>query len=240
MSALGNLIGVECAACRHVGHHCQAQIWDGDTPLCMRCADGEPCCFVTANNIETPRWLAEEFDPLDVLRVELPAMRRKSANIKTPTMSDDERRQIRMETKCSGLDKTARLHSLDPDVLRALLDEWNEYDLQAQERMVRMREEKIKFGWTMRSIECAVALWFGMERKDLMQRTRLPRIIEARQIAIYLMYEIGKKSLSEIGRNIGMDHTTVSYALHSIASKSEKDEKLRKNIEGLKAALMAA
>jgi hypothetical protein len=78
MSALGKFVGVECAACRRRGHRCQAQIVApieivrhgaevvSEEPLCLRCADGEPCCFETAALRETPRWLEEDVDPCEV------------------------------------------------------------------------------------------------------------------------------------------------------------------------------
>jgi hypothetical protein len=70
MSAMGKLIGVECAQCRRKGHHCQAQMLAAltihDEPLCLRCADGEPCCYETAQKMEMPEWLRERFDPCEI------------------------------------------------------------------------------------------------------------------------------------------------------------------------------
>ncbi len=76
MSALGKEIGVECAKCRRKGHHCQAQMvqeqlsdvsgqWS-EEPVCMRCADGEPCCYETAAKLATPERMREETDPCAV------------------------------------------------------------------------------------------------------------------------------------------------------------------------------
>jgi ssDNA-binding Zn-finger/Zn-ribbon topoisomerase 1 len=66
MSALGKLIGVECAECRHKGHHCQAQMWLENEPVCLRCADGELCCYETANRLETPERLREAVDVCEI------------------------------------------------------------------------------------------------------------------------------------------------------------------------------
>ena len=62
MSVMAKLAGVECAPCRRPGHPCQAQMIDGE-PMCLRCADGELCAFVTAETVfETPRRFIEGDD----------------------------------------------------------------------------------------------------------------------------------------------------------------------------------
>ena len=62
MSVMAKLKGIECAPCRRAGHGCQAQMIDGE-PMCLRCADQEPCCFVTAATaFETPRRFFEGDD----------------------------------------------------------------------------------------------------------------------------------------------------------------------------------
>jgi DNA-directed RNA polymerase specialized sigma24 family protein len=48
MSALRKLAGIQCSRCREAGHFCQAQIIVDELALCLRCADDEPCIFVTA------------------------------------------------------------------------------------------------------------------------------------------------------------------------------------------------
>jgi hypothetical protein len=48
MPALAKLFQVECARCREAGHRCQAQIVVEEIALCLRCADNEPCIYVTA------------------------------------------------------------------------------------------------------------------------------------------------------------------------------------------------
>ena len=74
MSAMAKLVGVECVECRRKGHGCQAQMFvekgtgsreqgtEKPVPLCLRCANEEPCCYETALAMETPRRLAEEMD----------------------------------------------------------------------------------------------------------------------------------------------------------------------------------
>lgn len=74
MSALGSLIGVGCSECKRIGHHCQAQMWqecegpDGDArqdsprPVCLPCADGEPCSYERAR-ASLSKTEPEEADP---------------------------------------------------------------------------------------------------------------------------------------------------------------------------------
>ena len=73
MTAMRRLVGIECAPCRRAGHHCQAQMTVevefhnpyrvASTPMCLRCADGDPCFAVTApDNFETPTRMIEQHD----------------------------------------------------------------------------------------------------------------------------------------------------------------------------------
>jgi hypothetical protein len=66
MPVMRNLVGFECARCREAGHWCQAQIWIDDVPLCLRCADDEPCIFITAAQIAEA--MPVELDPCTVPR----------------------------------------------------------------------------------------------------------------------------------------------------------------------------
>ncbi len=62
MSAMAKFIGVNCLPCLRAGHHCQAQMKASSTrhsgvtePMCLRCANDEPCFAVTAPlHFETP------------------------------------------------------------------------------------------------------------------------------------------------------------------------------------------
>lgn len=66
------LRGVWCADCLKRGHKCQAQLEAVSSqlsagslecvPLCVRCADGEPCCFETAKALPAITRLDEALD----------------------------------------------------------------------------------------------------------------------------------------------------------------------------------
>jgi hypothetical protein len=79
VSALGRFAGVDCVPCRWKGHKCQAQIvapveiirHNGERlieerPMCLRCADGEPCYQESAESLETPERLREKSDLFEV------------------------------------------------------------------------------------------------------------------------------------------------------------------------------
>jgi hypothetical protein len=62
-----SLVGVECVPCRASGHRCQAQIWIDAVATCLRCANEEPCVYVTARLGAKPE--PEPVDPCIVPKV---------------------------------------------------------------------------------------------------------------------------------------------------------------------------
>ena len=114
MSALGKLIGVECAECRRKDLRLATMSFapveiageDGaaaliDEPMCLRCANGEPCCYVTAERRAPIERMAEEVD-LFVL----------------PPMSRDERQAVRDEATAFVRDLDARRGEIRKLVLK--------------------------------------------------------------------------------------------------------------------------
>lgn len=81
----------------------------------------------------------------------------------------------------------------------------------------------------------AVADFYELKSDDLLQATRKKEIVEARQVAIYMMRDILKCSYPFIGRKFGgKDHTTIMYACEKISKDLEKNEKLQEDIEVIK------
>jgi hypothetical protein len=115
MSILGKLVGVECSECRRKGHSCQAQLID-DEPLCLRCANDEPCYFVTAQEMATPQ--RYEDDRSDRCLVPQLAERsvtpRKHTMIVTrPKFTGREVYEIRMQLQGRSVEQVAKLRGLD-------------------------------------------------------------------------------------------------------------------------------
>jgi len=59
MTAIPKLKDVACAPCLRAGHRCQAQM-QLDEPVCLRCANEEPCYAVTAKALPTPARMIEQ------------------------------------------------------------------------------------------------------------------------------------------------------------------------------------
>lgn len=77
----------------------------------------------------------------------------------------------------------------------------------------------------------AVTRTFGVSREKLLGRDRSREVALPRQVAMYLMREIGSLSLPQIGEALGgRDHTTVLYACEKIADQIERDDRLRRQV----------
>ena len=84
----------------------------------------------------------------------------------------------------------------------------------------------------------AVANAFGISRERLLGRDRSREVALPRQIAMYLMREVGNISLPQIGNAIGgRDHTTVMYACEKVADLIESDDRLRRQVLQLREQL---
>jgi len=84
----------------------------------------------------------------------------------------------------------------------------------------------------------AVANAFGITKDRLLSRDRSREIAMPRQIAMYLMREVGNISLPQIGREIGgRDHTTVMYACSKVADMIESDDRFRRQVLQLREQL---
>ncbi|BBB99379.1 hypothetical protein M2192_001178 [Bradyrhizobium elkanii USDA 61] len=75
----------------------------------------------------------------------------------------------------------------------------------------------------------------GLTMADMKSSRRTAKIVNARQIAMYLAKKITSRSLPDIGRRFGgRDHTTVLHAVRKIEAKAEKDPVLSAEIERIK------
>jgi hypothetical protein len=126
MSALASLINVECVECRRKGHRCQAQMWVSvddakSEPVCLRCADGEACCFETAQAVEAPA-----VDELDVFTVPVQARLPQGRREKTPEyilVGTEERAEIIRELKVAPAAQLALRHGLPESVVRQIVEQ---------------------------------------------------------------------------------------------------------------------
>ncbi len=83
-----------------------------------------------------------------------------------------------------------------------------------------------------------VASAFGVTKDRLLGRDRSREVALPRQVAMYLMREVGNISLPQIGDALGgRDHTTVMYACDKVADLIERDDRLRRQVLQLREQL---
>lgn len=71
---------------------------------------------------------------------------------------------------------------------------------------------------------------YNVGRSDLLSARRAQSIVLPRQIAMYLAKKMTPRSLPEIGRRVGRDHSTVLHAVRKIETLMEKNTKLSQEI----------
>jgi len=91
---------------------------------------------------------------------------------------------------------------------------------------------------TPKTVLEVVSGFFGISLSSLTGRSRARDVAFPRQVAMYLMRDLGDLSLPRIGEEMGgRDHTTVMYACDKIADMVETDDRTRKQILQLKGQL---
>jgi hypothetical protein len=152
MSALESLIGVGCALCRRNGHFCQAQMWeeceeenDGKLlryrrPLCLRCADGEECCWETAQKQETPKWLEDEADPCVVPKLTEEDQAFVAAQRWTPERSS-------MQGKVDATTRGAILGDLETMTIAAIAEKYHVEKKYVMNLRSNQRYKKRRAAW---------------------------------------------------------------------------------------------
>ncbi|MCL5429002.1 MAG: chromosomal replication initiator protein DnaA [Chloroflexi bacterium] len=84
----------------------------------------------------------------------------------------------------------------------------------------------------------AVGQAFGVSEERLISRDRSAEVALPRQVAMYLLREEARLSLPQIGEILGgRDHTTVMYGCQKIGDLLEQDERLRRQVAGLREQL---
>ncbi|MBP6086638.1 MAG: chromosomal replication initiator protein DnaA [Pelolinea sp.] len=85
-----------------------------------------------------------------------------------------------------------------------------------------------------------VAHAFDINVDDLLNRDRSKKFALPRQVAMYLLRELGNISLPQIGEILGgRDHTTVMYACDKIADMVERDELFRRQVNQIRDKLFS-
>jgi chromosomal replication initiator protein len=106
-------------------------------------------------------------------------------------------------------------------------------DLTMARQTLRSIEASQKRRVTLDSIQKAVAAKFELTESELKSRTNTKKVVFARQVAMYLMKEVTRASLPEIGHAFGMHHTTVIHAIEKIGRARSIDPELNKLLRDL-------
>lgn len=87
---------------------------------------------------------------------------------------------------------------------------------------------------TIDNIVEATADFFDMPVKDIVGQKRNRQIARVRHIAMYLLKEMTKNSLTEIGKVFDVSHVSVSTAISKIEEEKTVDSELSETIEDIK------
>lgn len=87
---------------------------------------------------------------------------------------------------------------------------------------------------TIKEIQEKVASKCDIKLDDMLSKRRERNIARPRQIAMYLSHELTKKSLPEIGKAFGRDHTTVIHALETVKKMYETENDFKVLVDSLK------
>ena len=93
-----------------------------------------------------------------------------------------------------------------------------------------MKNEQI-----IKEVTNIVCDYYSLLEDEIKEKTRKREIVQARQIAMKLSYELCKNApLSYIGKKLGgKDHATVLYAIRTVSNLIESDREYRKEYEAI-------
>jgi len=93
---------------------------------------------------------------------------------------------------------------------------------------------------TLKEIRDHVARYFGLPPEDLSSRSRHSRVLQPRQIAMYLSRKHTDAPLHAIGTLYRRDHSSVLYAVRSLKSKMERTPRVQREVLFVEEKLLEA
>lgn len=117
--------------------------------------------------------------------------------------------------------------------------------------LVGLPQEVIAFNQTMDAyykaidsvpiikIQMACAEYYGVSLRDIVSKRRPMVVVKPRQVAMYLAKEMTTKSLPEIGRGFGKDHTTCLHAIRKIAAACAADTEMAAAVQTIREKIEA-
>jgi chromosomal replication initiator protein len=90
----------------------------------------------------------------------------------------------------------------------------------------------------VRTIQRTVAQHFDIPVDSLKAKTRVSRVVRARQVAIFLCRDLTDLSLVQIGKQFGgRDHSTILHAYKKIDRETESDPSLKRKLQTIRSEL---
>ncbi len=85
----------------------------------------------------------------------------------------------------------------------------------------------------------ATAEYFELTSYEIKGKKRNKKIVNARQIAIYLSRELTNFSTTEIGYDFSKDHTTIMHAIEKVEKLKSTNNDINKNLNSIKTSLLS-
>ncbi len=95
--------------------------------------------------------------------------------------------------------------------------------------------------FSIEKVQKEVANYFAININEILGNSRKKKVVEARQIAMYLSRYLTNKSLNEISKAFKKkDHTTVLNAIEKVEKRMEKDRKFKLTVEFLRDKILTS
>src|SRR5574344_557166 len=105
----------------------------------------------------------------------------------------------------------------------------------AKEQLKNMVVEQVTINanYSINDVFTATANYFNVSLVDMKGASRSKNIRIPRQIAIYIAYNYGHFTQSDIGKYLNKDHTSVRYSVQQVEPLIEIDEATRKTVDAI-------
>ena len=90
---------------------------------------------------------------------------------------------------------------------------------------------------TVNEVLIVVAAEYGIKSRDLCSRNRQAPLVRQRHVAMYLATHLCGRSLPEVGRQMGFDHSSVIHGRDKVVLRLKTEPGLAETIERLKAQI---
>jgi hypothetical protein len=108
------------------------------------------------------------------------------------------------------------------------------------ERLPVLNERVAPLLPSWKNIIVTTARFYDIPLSEFLSPRRTWDVARPRQIAMYLVKTLTDKSLSDVSRRFGRDHTTVLHAVRVVAERMERDGRLRDEIDLIKLRIQEA